>query len=71
MPNGGNPPLNVPDTVVFEFSDPHGTKAQVWDRNTNTYKYLSLAAPGTYVEDIDWQGLRDRYVSNIGNQIAY
>jgi len=23
------------------------------------------------VEDIDWQGLRDRYVSNIGSQIAY
>ncbi|MGE0104925.1 MAG: hypothetical protein AB7H86_22120 [Blastocatellales bacterium] len=23
------------------------------------------------MEDIDWQGLRDRYVSNIGSQIAY
>lgn len=66
-PLGGN----VPDTVVFEGSDPHGTRASVWDKNTNTYKTLTLAAPGTYIEDINWQGMRDRYVSNIDNQISY
>lgn len=71
VPNGGNPPLNVPDTVVFEGSDPHGTRATVWDRNTNTYKTATLAAPGAYVEDINWQGLKDRYVANIGSQVAY
>lgn len=71
VPNGGNPPLNVPDTVVFEGSDPHGTRATVWDRNTNTYKTATLAAPGAYIEDINWQGLKDRYVANIGSQVAY
>ncbi len=67
VPNYGS----YPDTVVFEGSDPHGTRAQVWDRDTNTSKTLALAAPGAYVEDINWQGMRDRYVSGIGSQIAY
>jgi len=67
VPNYGS----YPDTVIFEGSDPHGTRATVWDRNTNTYKTLSLAAPGSYVEDINWQGMKDRFVSNIGSQIAY
>lgn len=67
VPNYGS----YPDTVVFEGSDPHGTRAQVWDRDTNTSKTLALAAPGAYVEDINWQGMKDRYVSGIGSQIAY
>jgi hypothetical protein len=67
VPNYGS----YPDTVVFEGSDPHGTRATVWDRDTNTSKTLALAAPGAYVEDINWQGMRDRYVSGIGSQIAY
>ncbi len=66
-PGGGN----VPDTVVFEGSDPHGTRATVWDRNTNTSKTLTLAAPGAYVEDIDWAAMKTRYINNIGSQVSY
>jgi hypothetical protein len=71
VPNGGNPPFNYPDVVVFEGSDPHRTRASVWDHDSNTNKTLSLAAPGAYVEDINWQGLKDRFVSNIGSQYSY
>ncbi len=67
---GGNP-VNYPDMVVFEGSDPHRTRTVVWDHDTNIYKTVALAYPGTYVEDIDWQGLKDRYVSHIGSQISY
>ena len=67
---GGNP-VNYPDMVVFEGSDPHRTRTVVWDHDTNTYKTVALAYPGAYVEDIDWQGLKDRFVSHIGSQISY
>ena len=67
---GGNP-VNYPDMVVFEGSDPHRTRTVVWDHDTNTYKTVALAYPGAYVEAIDWQGLKDRYVSHIGSQISY
>ncbi|MEK7834010.1 MAG: hypothetical protein AAB401_23175, partial [Acidobacteriota bacterium] len=67
VPNYGS----YPDTVIFEGSDPHGTRASVWNRDTNTYKNLSLASPGAYVEDIDWAAMKTRYVNNIGSQIAY
>src|SRR6266540_1357864 len=67
---GGNP-VNYPDMVVFEGSDPHRTRTVVWDHDTNTYKTVALAYPGAYVEDIDWQGLKDRFVSHIGSKISY
>jgi YD repeat-containing protein len=67
VPNFGN----YPDTLVSEGSDPHGTRAKVWDRNTNTTKTVTLASPGAYVEDINWQGMKDSYVSGIGSQIAF
>ena len=73
VPNGGNPPLNVPDTLVYEGSDPYNTRATVWDRNTNAPNKIVYMAAGAYVEEIDWASLKTSFVagSNGNAQKSY
>ncbi len=69
--NVGGGPVSYPDTVVFEGSDPHGTLATVWDRDTNSYKTMNTTPGGTPIETINFQLLRDRFVNGIAGYVAY
>lgn len=67
----GGGSTTYPDTVVGEFSDPHGTRSRQWERQTNTYRDTHIAPIGVPMEAINWQVLKDRFVNGIAAQISY
>ena len=67
----GTQSVTYPDQVVFEFGDPLGTRSRQWDRQTNSYKDLHVSPGGVPVETINWQVLKDRFVSNIQGYLSY
>ena len=62
---------NYPEQIVSEYSDPKGTRARQWDRQTNTTKDVHLSPVGVANLAIDWADLKNRFVSNIAGQMAY
>ena len=62
---------NYPEQIVSEYSDPKGTRAYQWDRQTNTSKYVHMSPAGVANTAIDWADLKSRFVDHIAGQIAY
>ncbi len=62
---------NYPEQIVSEYSDPKGTQARQWDRQTNIYHNVHMSPAGVANENIKWDQVRDRFVGSITAQLSF